>query len=125
MLLFFRTSCLENTAFGVGVHPEEDRQPRAIQGATFLMDLWSLSKYPSISYISIQQCSVCLGEFDDTLEKNPANHLGCPKCWFYPSIKTFSGIPSGAGFPPNSYKTLKKCHKIHLLHTTEGRGTRG
>ena len=25
------------------------------------------------------------------------HHLGCLKCWFYPSIKRFSGILSGAG----------------------------
>ena len=30
------------------------------------------------------------------------HHLGCPKCWFYPSIKTFSGILSGAGFFPST-----------------------
>ena len=26
------------------------------------------------------------------------HHLGCPKCWFYSSIKTFWCIPSGAEF---------------------------
>jgi len=26
------------------------------------------------------------------------HHLGCPKCWFYTSLKTFWGIPSVAGF---------------------------
>ena len=35
------------------------------------------------------------------------HHLGCPKCWFYPSIKTFSGILSGARFqPPTVWQTL-------------------
>ena len=39
----------------------------------------------------------------DTVDgKNPNTHLGCPKCWFDPSIKTFSGILSGAGFFPST-----------------------
>ena len=25
--------------------------------------------------------------------RNPAHHLGCPKCWFYTTIKTFWGHP--------------------------------
>ena len=36
------------------------------------------------------------------MEKQILHHLGCPKCWFYPSIKTFSGILSGAGFFPTT-----------------------
>ncbi len=34
--------------------------------------------------------------------KKILHHFGCPKCWFYPSIKTFSGIPSGAGLFPST-----------------------
>ena len=30
------------------------------------------------------------------------HHLGCSKCWFYTSIKTFWSIPSGAGFFPST-----------------------
>ena len=35
------------------------------------------------------------------MEKN-LHHLGCSKCWFYTSIKTFWGIPSAAGFFPST-----------------------
>ena len=35
------------------------------------------------------------------------HHLECPKCWFYPSIKTFSGILSGAGFFPSTVSPEK------------------
>ena len=38
------------------------------------------------------------------------HHLGCPKCWFYPSIKTFSGILSGAGFFPSTVAIRKRIH---------------
>ena len=30
------------------------------------------------------------------------HHLGCPKSWLYTSIKTFWGIPSGAGIFPST-----------------------
>ena len=43
------------------------------------------------------------------------HHLGCPKRWFYTSIKTFWGIPSGAGFFLSTLSSFPRVQKGTFL----------
>ena len=51
----------------------------------------------TIRHDMIQDNSILI-TYNILLMANIRHHLGCPKCWFYTSIKTFWGILSGAGF---------------------------